>query len=140
MVPCRLSVKGCFTVVVSSQLQVMQLDICIHILFIQHHGIFKRKHQGSVGKQVCTCQFTIPEVKIIFVLLYWLVLTILIWGTFSIRDGRIDTFNYHLQNYINCMAGGSRKDQNCQELRMSLEAESQVAPTTAPPLIIHTFY
>ena len=65
-----------------------------------------------------------PEVKIIFVLLYWLILTILIWGTISIRDGRDDTFNYHLENYIDCMAGGSRKHQDCQELRMSLEAES----------------
>ena len=28
------------------------------------------EHRESVGKQVCTCQFTVSEVKIVFVLFY----------------------------------------------------------------------
>ena len=93
-------------------------------VYIQTHGIFKRKRQISAGKQTHTCQFTIPELKIVFVLLYWLILTVLIWGAFSIRDGRDDIFDYHLRNYVDCMAGGIRKDHDCRELRLDLEAET----------------
>ena len=93
-------------------------------VYIQTHGIFKREHQKSACKQVCTCQFTIPELKIAFVLLYWLMLIILIRGAFSIKDGRNDIFDYHLRNYVDCMAGGIRKDHDCQKLRLDLEANS----------------
>ena len=71
-----------------------------------------------------TCQFSVPEVKIGFVLFYWLILTILIWTTASIRNGRDDTFAYNLRAYADCMAGGNRKDHDCHKLRLDLEAET----------------
>ena len=83
-----------------------------------------RKNKGSVGKRVCTYQFTVPEVKIGFVLLYWLAITILIWTNLSIRNGRVDTFAQTLRRYIDCMAGGDRKDHDCRTLRLDFEAET----------------
>ena len=93
-------------------------------MYTQSHGIFKTKHQGSVGKQVCTCQFTVPEVKITFVLFYWVIHSVLVWTSLSVRTGRNDIFHYHLRSYTDCMAGGYRRDHDCNSLRMDLEAES----------------
>ena len=97
------------------------------IVCMQHHGIFKRKQRSSVDKQTRTCQFTVPEVKICFVLLYWLMLTIMIWTSLSIRIGRVDTADELLRSYTNCMAGGDRKGHNCHSLRTDLEAEESPA-------------
>ena len=77
-----------------------------------------------MSKQVRICQFTVPEVKIGFVLFYWLVISILIWTSLSIRYSRDDTFAYTLRSYADCMAGGYRKDHDCHKLRLDLEAES----------------
>ena len=93
-------------------------------MYTQSYGIFKTKHQGSVGKQVCTCQFTVPEVKISFVLFYWVIHSVLLWTGVSVRTGRNDIFDYHLRSYTDCMAGGYRRDHDCNSLRMDLEAES----------------
>ena len=82
------------------------------------------KHRDFVGKQVCTCQFTVPEMKISFVLFYWVVHTVLLSTSRSVRAGRNDIFDYHLRSYTDCMAGGYRKDHDCNSLRMDLEAES----------------
>ena len=62
--------------------------------------------------------------KIAFVLFYWLIITILIWTEASLRYGRVDTFVSTLQSYTNCMAGGGRKDHNCNKLRLEFEAET----------------
>ena len=62
--------------------------------------------------------------KIGFVLLYWLAITILIWTNASIRNGRDNTFARTLRSYANCMAGGDRKDHNCHKLRLDFEAET----------------
>ena len=86
---------------------------------MQHNGIFKRKHQRSGGKQVCTYQFTVPEIKIAFVLLYWLVLAIMLWTSVSRRTGHSDAHNSHIRSYADCMAGGDRKDHDCHMLRRS---------------------
>ena len=91
---------------------------------MQSRGIFKRKRQDSGSKQVCTCQFTVPEIKITFVLFYWIVHTVLVWTSLSVRSGRNDIFDYHLRSYTDCMAGGNRRDHDCNSLRMDLEAES----------------
>ena len=88
----------------------------------QHYGIFKRKHQESAGKQVCTCQFTVPEVKIAFVLYYWIMYSVLLLAAISVRAGINDTFDYHLRSYFDCMGGGNRKYRDCQELKSDLEA------------------
>ena len=90
----------------------------------QSHGIFKRKHQASGSKQVCTCQFTVPEIKITFVLFYWVIYTVLLWTSASVRSGRNDIFSNQLRSYTDCMAGGHRRDHDCNSLRMDLEAES----------------
>ena len=60
-------------------------------------------------------------------LLYWVVHSILVWTGFSIRSGRADIFDYYLRSYTDCMAGGNRRDYDCQSLRASLEAESNHA-------------
>lgn len=95
--------------------------ISIAVVYLQHHGIFKKKHQRE--KQVHTCQFTVPEVKIAFVLFYWLILTILLWANFSRSTARSNIFNDHLRSYADCIAGGSRKHHDCRSLRLELEAE-----------------
>ena len=82
------------------------------------------QHRDSVGKRICTCYFTVPEFKISFVLFYWVLHSILLCIGFSIRAGRDDIFDYYLRSYTDCMAGGTRRDQDCQSLRMNLEAES----------------
>ena len=48
----------------------------------------------------------------------------MIWTTASIRNGRDDTFAYTLRSYADCMAGGDRKDHDCHNLRLDLEAET----------------
>ena len=93
-------------------------------MYTQSHGIFKRKRQDSVSKQVCTCQFTVPEIKITFVLFYFVFYDVLLWTIVSVRSGRNDTFDYYLRSYADCMAGGNRRDHDCNSLRMDLEAES----------------
>ena len=93
-------------------------------VYTQSHVIFKTRHRDFIGKQVCTYQFTVPELKISFVLFYWVVHAVLLWTSISIRAGRNDTFDYHLRSYTDCMAGGSRRDHDCNSLRMDLEAES----------------
>ena len=40
------------------------------------------------------------------------------------RAGRNDVFDYQLRSFIDCMAGGYRRDHDCNSLRMDLEAES----------------
>ena len=93
-------------------------------MYTQSHGIFKTKRRDSIGKQVCTCQFTVPEVKIGFVLFYWVIYTVPLWTIVSVRVGSDDTFDYHLRSYADCMAGGNRRDHDCNSLRMDLEDES----------------
>ena len=68
-----------------------------------------------------------PEFKISIVLFYWVVYSILAWTGFSIRSGRADIFDYYLRSYIDCMAGGNRRDHDCESLRMNFEAESNHA-------------
>ena len=91
---------------------------------MKHHGIFKREQREFNGKQVCTCQFTVPEVKIGFVLLYWLFCITIASINSAITDGRAETITNTFQNYVGCMAGGCRKDHDCHELREDLEAET----------------
>ena len=66
--------------------------------------------------------------KIVFLLLYWLFCTVLVWTNFSISDGRDNIIRKIFQSYVDCMAGGNRKDHDCHELREDIDAE------TYPPL------
>ena len=85
------------------------------------------KHRESGGKQIRTCQFTVPEVKIAFVLVYWATYLALFYTAISISDGRVDVFNSLLRSYTDCEAGGSRKSHDCHMLRLDLEAEANPA-------------
>ena len=100
------------------------LEYMLYCMYVcmQHYGIFKRMQEKSTGKQVCTCQFTVPEVKIVFVLVYWLVITTALFTSVSIKAGRADMFYYHIKRYIGCMAGGHRKHLDCHSLRQDFEA------------------
>ena len=80
-----------------------------------------RRRRRSAAKQNCTCTFSVPEVKIAFILFYWLIESVLFWTVSGIRSGRDDAFEQHLRSYANCMAGGDRKDHDCHSLRMSLD-------------------
>ena len=91
---------------------------------VQHYGIFKTEHRESVGKQVCTCQFTIPEVKIVFSFSYWLVANIIVWTSLSIITARADVIGNKLGRYVLCMEGGNREGHDCRMLRLDLEAET----------------
>ena len=91
---------------------------------MQHYGIFKREHCKSVGKQVCTCQFTVPEVKIVFLLSYWLMTNLIVWTSLSIINGRADVIHNKLERYVHCMTGGNREGHHCCMLRLDLEAET----------------
>ena len=61
-------------------------------------------------------------------LFYWLSLNLLLWTFFSIRDGRAETFDYHLRSFTDCMAGGTRKDHDCQKSKQDLESDSNPIP------------
>lgn len=76
-----------------------------------------------VKKQAWTCQFTVPEIKIIFVLLYWLITNVVICTNYSIRASRDDTFHDNIRRYADCMAGGIHNYDDCHELRTDLETE-----------------
>ena len=91
---------------------------------MKRHGIFKWGQKKSTEKQVCICQFTVPEVKIVFVLLYWLFCITIASIVSTISDGRAEIIINVLQSYVGCMAGGNRKDHDCHELREDLEAEA----------------
>ena len=54
-------------------------------------------------------------------LIYFLFLTIILWTSISTRG---DGFDDDLRRFADCMAGGNRKDHDCQELREDLEAHS----------------
>ena len=62
--------------------------------------------------------------KIVFVIFYWLVQSVIFWTISSIRAGRADIVDNQLRNFADCMAGGNRKDHDCRQLRMDLEAET----------------
>lgn len=80
-----------------------------------------RRRRRSVAKPTCTCAFSVPEVKIAFVLFYWLIESAVFWTVASIRASRDEAFDQHLRSYANCMAGGDRRDHDCHSLRMNLE-------------------
>ena len=65
-----------------------------------------------------------PEVKIGLVIFYWLVQSVIFWTVSSIRAGRADIIDNQLRSFADCMAGGDRKDHDCHQLRVDLEAES----------------
>ena len=62
--------------------------------------------------------------KIVFVIFYWLVNSVVSWTASSIRVSREDIFNDILRSYADCMTGGNRRDHDCQSLRTDLEAET----------------
>ena len=93
--------------------------LCVHVAW---RKIFKRKHkEGSIGKQICTCQFTVPELKVVIVLFYYLLLTIVLWTSLSSIG---DRFYEDLRRFTDCMAEGNCKDHDCRELREDLEANA----------------
>ena len=51
-------------------------------------------------------------------LFYFLLLTIVLWTSFSSTGKR---FNDDLRRFTDCMAGGSRKEHDCRELREDLD-------------------
>ena len=48
----------------------------------------------------------------------------MVFTAISRRAGRDDTFDYYLRSYVDCMAGGNRRDHDCQEIKSQLEAET----------------
>ena len=42
----------------------------------------------------------------------------------SVRDGRDDSTMRHLISYIDCMAGGNRRDHDCNSLRLDVESDT----------------
>ena len=65
-----------------------------------------------------------PEVKIGFVLLYWIVFVVLQWTGNSVRAGKDNIFQFYLRSFTDCMAGGARKHLDCHNLRQNLEAQA----------------
>lgn len=65
-----------------------------------------------------------PELKVVIVLFYSLLLTIVLSTTLS---GTGDRFDEDLRRFADCMAGGTRKEHNCHELRENLEANATSA-------------
>lgn len=86
---------------------------------MQQYGLFKQKPQKS-GKQVHVYQFTVPEVKTVFILSYWLLFTAVLWTSLGIRTGRDDS---KLTSSAESMAGGNHEDHDCHSLKLSLEVE-----------------
>ena len=50
--------------------------------------------------------------------------SVVLYAAISVRAGRDDIFDHHLRSFTDCMAGGNRRDHDCNGLRMDLEAET----------------
>ena len=59
-----------------------------------------------------------PELKVVIVLSYSLLFTIILWTSFNSAGKRFDE---NLRRFTDCMAGGTRKEHDCHELRKDLE-------------------
>ena len=53
---------------------------------------------------------------------YSLLFTIVLWTSFNSAGKRFDE---NLRRFTDCMAGGSRKEHDCRELRENLEANEK---------------
>ena len=60
----------------------------------------------------------------------------MLYTALSIRAGRSDIIMHHLISYVDCMAGGNRRDHDCQSLKLDIESET--FPVIDAILIIST--
>ena len=69
-----------------------------------------------------TCYFSTPEVKLFMMFSYLLVIMITAWTSFSIRDGTANSFQFYLEQYWRCMAGGASRSHTCEKFRNEFES------------------
>ncbi|XP_065891009.1 uncharacterized protein [Dysidea avara] len=110
------------TVILSCSSLVMMLVILYNIHIQQ--GIFKRRLNKSTGKPIRTFHFSTPEVKLFFMFCYLLVIMIMVWTSFSIRDGSANSFRFYLEQYWRCMSGGTGRSDTCEPYRREFESLS----------------
>ena len=48
----------------------------------------------------------------------------MLYTTLSIRAGRSDVIMHYLISYTDCMAGGNRRDHDCNSLKLDIESET----------------
>ena len=87
---------------------------------LQHQGIFKRR---STGKQIRTCHFTTPEVKVFIGFAYLLIVLAMLWIVSTVRHVTLDAFIDHLVRYLRCMSTGIN-NPICKSSRRQLEDSS----------------
>jgi len=79
-----------------------------------------------------------PEVKVFILLCYIFVLMGFLWISFTISVSKFEEFEYYINEYARCMAGGVRNGLDCSELENKFEHENlkyfQVAN-----LVMHAF-
>ena len=51
----------------------------------------------------------------------------MLYTALSVRAGRDDIIVRHLISYFGCMAGGNRRDHDCNSLRMDVESDTTPA-------------
>ena len=79
---------------------------------MQRHGLFKR------GKGCCI-NFSVPEVKVLILLSFFIVFGIISLATFSVTINEADPFLDDLFRYFTCQLGGF--DPMCEDIRRQFE-------------------
>jgi len=83
---------------------------------------YSMQHTKSKSQKTRNSCVSTPEVKIFMVLCYLFVMMGFLWISYTIHLNKIDEFQYHINKYINCIAGGVRNGLNCSEFRRRFEA------------------
>ena len=84
----------------------------MYIIFSQSSGLLQR------GKGYCI-KFSVPEVKILIFLSYFIIFGIMTLVNFSIAINQINPFYDDLYRYFDCQLGGF--DPMCEDIRRQIE-------------------
>ena len=91
---------------------IIQSVVIIYLLFtslllylLQSIGIFKKENSGGKNKLSCL-QFSTPEVKLLIVFFYFLIVLFVYWTDFSIQLRNRDKLFTAVNNYASCVRYG----------------------------------
>ena len=86
----------------------------MYVCILQSSGLFER------GKTYCNCiNFTVPEVKILILLSYFIIFGIMTLVNFSVSINEANPISEDLFRYFACQLGGLNPD--CEDIRRQLE-------------------
>ena len=95
----------------------------MYVCILQSFGLFKR------GKTNCSfINFSVPEVKILILLSYFIISGIISLANFSVSINEVNPFLDDLFRYFACQLGGLNPD--CEVIRQQFERHSKPELTT----------